>query len=45
MRLARNAQGTVSGAAWNDGTPLDFGNPVSGRGQSPWAVGEPVNGK
>lgn len=45
LQLARNGAGGVTGASWTDGTPMDFGNPVTGRGQDPWAIGEPVNGK
>ena len=42
LQLTRNAAGGVTGASWSDGTPMDYGNPVTAPGTYPWAVGEPV---
>ena len=45
LQLTRSSSGAVTGSKWSDGTPMDYGDPVTTKGIYPWATGEPINGR
>jgi hypothetical protein len=36
--------GELVGASWTDGSPLDYGNPLTAPGKKPWAKDQPATG-